>query len=490
MSSSINTLYSLNPTALKQRTFDTLQPKQDENPNFEYLPGGPGSLAHQEKEQGRITSGPRSDFTAAPSFIPLATSQGQGIPHMKRPEAVSHPQVYQGDRASGMAALDQGTQASNKPVGQSQPIQQDKPVVSTETLYGIQHFEGSMAESYHQGPLNGPNSTAYRDLETAKIGMSGHAQIGSNILMYPPTQGPFTQENKVITQMPSADLPGHNYSVPPANAQTAHRSLNGYSTAPLDRNERNFRSSIEGQPTPSSVPLITDQPAKLTSGEENSATSTAHQTSVSGVMGPKTTSTTPLIRKEPASLRVTVGQPPASTLSTSYNPQSHLPGQSIANGQIQTTLRTTESPSITSQGVPTCTQHAPVRHSQTMPSFAVPSNPSAGRQASRATQETVNVQTQHQHSPQQVLVQTSTQVLEHASKPRFFAPVSKAMTNGLPPGHQLRERLQNLANRQKSLAAQTVNQNVDNATALPLNKGDTRGGNYDFLYQHYKATVK
>lgn len=491
LSSSINTLYSLNPVALRQGAFDALQPKQDESRNFEYLPGAPISRAHQGTEPERTTNGPRSDLTTIPSFIPLATSQGQGIPQyssMQRTDSVSHTQVSQGciqpmytyDDANNELSsvplspshrmngpLQQGTQASVKPLGSNHLTQQDVHVVATGNFTGLQRFEAPHDSGLARGQT---------------FGMSGHGQIGSNILMYPPSQGPFTQvENKVISQMSTAGVPSSKSSIPPAQTQTAHlSSVVGYSrsttsTAPYARNESTLLSTTVRQPAPFTVPLERDQLAKP-SIVGNSATSTAPP-----LRNESTTSATPPVRDALSALGITVGQP-TSTTPFLYNPH-HLAAQSTSYAQMkdnvqpdQTALRTIEPTHIVSQGVPTPADDAPTRMPQTMPSGGASLQPSTARQVRLVTQqETFNGLPQHQQPQQQVQAQSSAN-LEHAPKSRGFVPVSKTMTSGLPAGHQLRERLQNLANRQKSLAAKTSDHNVGSAPALLQSKGDTRGG--------------
>ena len=476
LSSSINTLYSLNPVALKQGAFDALQPKQDDSRNFEYLPGAPISKANQGTENERITNGPRSDFTTIPSFIPLATSQGQGIPQyssMQRADSASPAQVSQrriqpmytyndannepssvplspSHRMNG--TLQQGTQASVKPLGSNHLTQQDMHVVATGNLNGLQHFEVSHDSGLARGQT---------------FGMSGHGQIGSNILMYPPSQGPFTQvENKVMSQMSTAGVASSKLSIPPVQTQTAQlSSVVGYSTstastAPHVRNESTLLSTSVSQPAPFTVPLERDQPAKP-SIVGNSATSTALP-----LRNESTTSAAPPVRDALSALGITVGQPTSTTPSL-FNPH-HLAAQSSNYAQMkeniqpdQPVLRTMEPTRIVSQWVPTPSDGAPTTMSQ---------------QVRLETQQETSIGLpQHQQPQQQVQVQSSAK-LEHAPKSRGFVPVSKAITSGLPAGHQLRERLQNLANRQKSLAAKTSDHNVGSASALFQSKGDTRGG--------------
>ena len=52
------------------------------------------------------------------------------------------------------------------------------------------------------------------------------------------------------------------------------------------------------------------------------------------------------------------------------------------------------------------------------------------------------------------------------SKPKVFAPVTRTAFDGLPANHQLRERLQNMANRQKGLIARNSEQNDGNVQDL------------------------
>ena len=72
----------------------------------------------------------------------------------------------------------------------------------------------------------------------------------------------------------------------------------------------------------------------------------------------------------------------------------------------------------------------------------------------------------HQHQPpQQVLTQPFPRV-EDVPKYRGFAPLSRTMIGGIPANHQLRERLQNLANRQRSLATRSGDQDIGNLQGM------------------------
>jgi len=104
---------------------------------------------------------------------------------------------------------------------------------------------------------------------------------------------------------------------------------------------------------------------------------------------------------------------------------------------------------------------------------AAPSDPTTTRQLGSATQAaTSDMPQQHQQPLQQVQSQPTAK-LEQPSKSRGFVPVSKGMTGGLP-AHQLRERLQNLANRQKSLAAKNSEQDVCSVSSILQSRGGTK----------------
>ena len=429
LSSSINTLYSLNPVALNQGSFDVLHPRLDENHNLEYLPGA--RQAHNGREQEMTGNGAGSDLITQASFIPLATSQGQGIPQ--------YPSMHRADTSQ----VSQGSQITQ---GNFEPVH------------------------------------TYGDTKT------GHGQIGSNILMYPPSQGPNMQVKNIAM---------------PHMSTTASKSVGqpATSAAPQVRSEAVSLNGNVGYSATSTVPLVRNEPASLSSAGGQLATFTAapgrtEAVSLSSMVEQPATFTAAPVRTEAVSLSSMVGQPATLTaplqvrsesallrstgMSTAqflYNPYQHLPGQVDSNVQAHVkpdhpVSRSTEPPSI-SRGIPTL-QAAPIRSLQTMP-CAAPSDPTTTRQLGSATQAaTSDMPQQHQQPLQQVQSQPTAK-LEQPSKSRGFVPVSKGMTGGLP-AHQLRERLQNLANRQKSLAAKNSEQDVCSVSSILQSRGGTKEG--------------
>ena len=413
LSSNINTLYSLNPVALNQGSFNVLHPRLDENHNLEYLPGAPAPRAHNGREQEMTGNGTGSHLITQASFIPLATSQGQGIPQ--------YPSMHRADTSQ----VSQGSQITQG------------------------HFE----------PVH-----TYGDTKT------GHGQIGSNILMYPPSQGPNMQVKNIA--MPHMSTAASKSVGQPAT-----------SAAPQVRSEAVSLNSNVGYSATSTVPLERNEPASLSSVGGQLATFTAapvrtEAVSLSSMVGQPATFTDPQVRSESVLLRTTAGLSSMSTAQVLYSPYQHLPGQVDSNVQAHVqpdhpVSRSTE-PSSISRAIPTL-QGTPVRSFQTMP-CATSSEPMTTRQLGLVTQaETSNMLQQHQQPLQQVQSQPTTK-LEQPSKSRGFVPVSKGMTGGLPAGHQLRERLQNLANRQKSLAAKNSEQDVGSVSSILQSRGGTKEG--------------
>ena len=432
LSSNINTLYSLKPVALNQGSFNVLHPRLDENHNLEYLPGAPAPQAHNGREQEMTGNGTGSHLLTQASFIPLATSQGQGIQQ--------YPSMHRADTSQ----LSQGSQVT-------------------------------------QGHIE-PAHT-YGDTKT------GHGQIGSNILMYPPSQGPNMQvKNIAMPHMSTAASKSVGQPATSAAPQVRSEavSLNGNvgysvtSTVPLVRNEPASLSSARGQPATFTAAPVRTEAVSLSSMVGQPATLTAapartEAVSLSSMVGQPATLTAPLqVRSESALLKSTG----MSTAQFLYSPYQHLPGQVDSNVQAHVkpdhpVSRSTEPPSI-SRGIPTL-QAAPIRSLQTMP-CAAPSEPTTTRQLGSVTQAaTSDMPQQHQQPLQQVQSQPTAK-LEQPSKSRGFVPVSKGMTVGLPAGHQLRERLQNLANRQKSLAAKNSEQDVGSVSSILQSRGGTKEG--------------
>ena len=138
------------------------------------------------------------------------------------------------------------------------------------------------------------------------------------------------------------------------------------------------------------------------------------------------------------------------------------------------------------QGIPKPPQAASHRMSHEMPPagpeedsrltsprhFKNPEPIRQGAAAAVTSADVSDLKENQEQPPQQVYIQAAPR-MEHASKSRGFAPVSRAMIGGLPANHQLRERLQNLANRQKTSAGKTGSQDV---VGVHQNRGESKEG--------------
>lgn len=288
--------------------------------------------------------------------------------------------------------------------------------VSTEDYTKQQHSAGPTGGPIHQLPHNGHVPLVYPNSGSTSVnyGMPGHGQISANIVMYPPSQVLFTQASnrEVTTTKPQTIVPG----IP-------------------------------------SIPQVQNQPAP------------------------------------PATKVVHTGSSSASPL---YSSHQQMPGQPSINAQVQ--IQTSQPavlntmpgvPQGLPQGIPKPPQGASPRLSHEMPHggpqedsrLASPrhfKNPEFVRQggAPVTSGEVSDSLHNQQPPPQQVRAQPAPK-MERASKSRGFAPVSRTMIGSVPANHQLRERLQNLANRQKTLTVKSGDQNV---ARVHQNKGESKEG--------------
>ena len=298
-----------------------------------------------------------------------------------------------------------------------------------------------------QLPHNGhvPLVYPYSGQTGVDYGMPGHGQISSNIVMYPPSQVHFTQASnrEAMTRQPQTIVPGVSY---------IH------------------------------VPLIQNQPAP------------------------------------PGKQMVHTGSSPASPL---YSSHQQMPGQPSINAQVQVQ---TAQPAVSqqravfdtmqpmpgvpqgfSQGIPKPPQGVSHRLSHEMPPAGPEEdsrltsprhfkNPETIGQGAAAATVAVTVTSAEvsdsEHNqvqpPQQVHVQAAPK-MDHASKSR----VSRGKVGGLPANHQLRERLQNLANRQKTLTGKPGSQDVG---SVHQSKGESKEGkvhvhNYLVLCHHVEENL-
>lgn len=389
--------------ALKQGAFDALNPR--ENHSLGYLPGAPVPQVHNTRDQERIEHSSTSrDFTAdtrnKPSFIPLATSQhDQYVPQAS-------------DIHRMPASSQQVSQAYTQPVNSSRET----------SVHGFTDPENytvvaPSAASVHQLPHNGYVPSLYRDSESTSVNngiMTGHGQISSNIVMYPPSQVHFTQAGS------------------------------------------RERESVAGNPHMTlSKPSI------------------------------------PPVRNQPTPEGITIG---TSTAPPLYSPHQLTPGQSVSNAQAQVPDQPAGSNTMEPmpggpQGFAIPAQGGSPRLSQAMPPpddsrLASPNHskkPESTRQITSSETSGLSHQ-QQQQPPLQVHAQPAPQ-LEQVPKSRGFAPISRTMIGGLPASQQLRERLQNLANRQRSMVARSVDQDI--GSVHQHNLGEGREGKIKQLKVHH-----
>ena len=411
LSSSINTLYSVNPVALKQGGLDALHPSQYENHGLEYLPGAPVSDANEQEVTKRTGTG--RDLTAdsrnKPSFIPLATSQDHitsQYPALSRMAAspVSHKH--------NPPVTSSGSVQPHIQLSMEEYAKQQQSVVPTALQVPQLPHNGHVPLVY---PYSGSTSVGY--------GMPGHGQISSNIVMYPPSQVHFTQSSnrEATTTQPQTTVPGvpsihvplmQNQSAPPGTQVVQAGSS---SASPLYSSYQ----QMPGQPSINAqVQVQTAQPA------------VSQQPAVFNTMQPMPSVLQGLNPQE-------IPKPPQAA---SHRLSHEMPPAGPEEESRLTSPGHFENPESTGQGAAAVVTSAEVsdsKHNQAQP-------------------------------PRQVYVQTAPK-MDHASKSR----VSRGMIGGLPANQQLRERLQNLANRQKTLTGKTGSQVVDSAHQ---NKGESKEG--------------
>ena len=451
LSSSINTLYNLNPVALKRGTLD----QASENHNLEYLPGVPmpwaQNTAQQPNTHGTVTlqgsshghnqpQHSHSDTMKQPSFIPLADSQG------------SH------------SSLQQVNQSQNHHL----PLQSNVQV-TTGKANDQQPFVSPMSVPDHELPHNGHASLVYNNSvppSAMHYGVTSNDQLSSNIVMYPPSQASLS-----VPQMSIPSVSGKRPSVVPVRNQSTHHSSvavhlatstvpsvrtestslisrsEGVGTAPSGRSEAiQFGGSTVSQPRKESVPTSNTAGVSGTSAALPLGNKPVHVTTV-------VTSTAPL-----------------------HSSHQHPPGQSVSGALLQTqfgkavsrSLEPTQ-PSSISQGVRLTTV------SEAVPRIAASGPGHTVQAVSIPPGKTSHALHQHQRQPSQQNDAEPSVRPQHPLKPNSFAPFSRTTAGSLPAGHQLRERLQNLANRQKSLVVKS-DQNVGSLVPTGQGKGETREG--------------
>jgi len=162
-----------------------------------------------------------------------------------------------------------------------------------------------------------------------------------------------------------------------------------------------------------------------------------------------------------AQVQIETAQPAVSQQPDVFNTMQPMPG--VPQGLPQGKPSQAASPRLTHE--------VPPAYPQEDSRLAFPNqlkNPESVRQGAAAVTSVKASDLKHnqEEPPRQVHVQP-------ASKSRGFVPVSRTMIVGLPANHQLRERLQNLANRQKTLTGKSGDQDVG---SLHQNKGESKEG--------------
>ena len=455
LSSSINTLYNLNPVALKRGALD----QASENHNLEYLPSVPmpwaQNTAQQPDTHGTVTSQGSSqghnqpqyshrDTMKQPSFIPLADSQG------------TH------------SSLQQVNQSRNHHL----PVQSNVQVTTGNTN-GQQRFVAPMSVPDHELPHNGHATLVYNNNSVPPsamhYGVTSNNQPSSNIVMYPPSQASLSEPQMSI---PSA--PGERPGVLPVRNQSTHHSSVAVhlatSTVPPVRNESaSLISRSEGAGT---APSGRSELIQF-GGMEMSTVSQPRQESVptSSIAGVSGTSTALPLRNKPVHVTTVV-----TSTAPLYSSHQHPPRQSVSSALLQTQVGKAVSrsldptqPSSISQGVRLTTV------SEAVPRSAASGPGHTVQAVSIPPGKTSHTLHQHQHQPSQQNDAVPSVRPQHPLKPNGFAPFSRTTAGSLPAGHQLRERLQNLANRQKILAVKG-DQNVGSLVPIGQGKGETREG--------------
>lgn len=434
--------------ALKRGALD----QASENHNLEYLPRVPVPWAQNTARQ--------------PNTHETVTSQGSSQGHNQRQH--SHSDTMKQPSFIPLADS-QGTHSSLQQVNQSRnhhlPVQSNVQV-TTGNANGQQRFVTPMSVPDHELSHNGHATLVYNNSvppSAMHYGVTSNNQPSSNIVMYPPSQASLSEPQMSI---PSA--PGKRPSVLPVRNQSTNHLAT--STVPPVRNEStSLISRSEGTGTVSSG---RSEPIQF-SGMKMSTVSQPRQESVptsntAGVSG--TSAALPLGNKP---VHVTTVVTSAAPL---YSSDQHPPGQSVSSALLQTQVGKVVSrsleptqPSSISQGVRLTTV------SDAVPRVAASGPGHTVQAVTIPPGKTSHALHQHQHQPSQQNDAEPSVRPQHPLKPNSFAPFSRTTAGSLPAGHQLRERLQNLANRQKSLAVKS-DQNVGSLVATGQGKGETREG--------------
>lgn len=440
--------------ALKRGALD----QASENHNLEYLPRvsipWAQNTAQQTNTHGTVTS--------------------QGSPHGHNQPQYSHSHTMKQPSFIPLADS-QGTHSSLQQVNQSQnhhlPLQSNVQV-TTGNANDQQRFVTPMSVPDHESPHNGHATLVYNNSvppSAMHYGVTSNNQLGSNIVMYPPSQASLS-----VPQMSIPSAPGERPTVLPVRNQSTHHSSAAVhlatSTVPPVRNEST--SLISRSESAGTVSSGRSEPIEF-SGMEMSTVSQPRQESVptSNTAGVSGTSAALPLGNKPVHVTTVV-----TSTAPLYRSHQHPPGQSVSSALLQTQVGKAVSrsfeptqPSSISQGVRLTTV------SEAVPRIAASGPGHTVQAVTIPPGKTSHVLHQHQHQPSQQNDAEPSVRPQHPLKPNSFAPFSRTMAGSLPAGHQLRERLQNLANRQKSLAIKS-DQNVGSLVPTGQGKGETREG--------------
>lgn len=385
--------------------------KQDENQSLEYLPGAPVSHAYEKQEQEVTTrTGTGRDLTADSRNKPSFIPLATSQDHnMSQYSALSR-------KAASPVTV---SRKHNPPMTSSGSVQ---PHIQL-SMEGYTKQQQSVVPTAVQFPHNRhvPLVYPYSGPTGVDYGMPGHGQISSNIVMYPPSQVHFSQPSsrEATSTQPQTTVSGApNIHVPliqnpPAPPGTVHTGSS--STSPLYSSHQQMleQPSINAQVQVQTVqPAVSQQPAVFDTMQPMPG---VPQVFPQGIPKP--------LQGLPHEM------PPAGTEEDSrLTPPKHFKNpESRGLGAAAGTSAVT----VTSAEV------SDSKHNQMQP-------------------------------PQQVYVQAAPK-MDYATKSR----VSRGMIGGLSANHQLRERLQNLANRQKTSTGKIGSQDVRSAHQ---NKGESKEG--------------
>ena len=440
--------------ALKRGALD----QASENHNLEYLPRIPMPWTQNTAQQPN----------------PHGTATLQGSPHGRNQPQYSHSDTMKQPSFIPLADS-QGTHSSLQHVNQSQnhhlPLQSNVQV-TIGNANDQQRFVTAMSVPDHESPHNGHATLVYNNSvppSAMHYAVTSNNQLSSNIVMYPPSQAPLS-----VPQMSIPSAPGKRPSVLPLSNQSTHHSSVAVplatSMVPAVRSEStSLISRSKGAGTaPSGRSELIQVGGMETSTASQQRQESVPTSSIAGVLG--MSAALPLGNKP---VHVTTVVTSAAPL---YSSHQHLPGQSVSSALLQTqvgkavsrSLEPTQPASI-SQGVRLTTV------SETVPGIAASGPGHTVQAVTIPPGKTSHVLHQHQHQPSQQNDAEPSVRPQHPLKPNSFAPFSRTTAGSLPAGHQLRERLQNLANRQKSLAVKS-DQNVGSLVPTGQGKGETREG--------------